>query len=229
MKIRVAAKGRKLFRLAAAALLATLALAPQIATAEAVGYPETRDRLLGLSDQVGDQVDRELSRLPHPGYRDSYDENVVGSLLVPERTPLALLPAGDEIKLLPANTGGPPARGFSSGRAGEIWMTEHTGGVRGGRNTSFFTRLGLRKPDIHRADGLLIESKVGYVRYSKFARKQILKDRNILRRGLMNRRGLAPNEIEWHFFRSKRTGKVGADPRILKMLDRAGIKYRIWN
>jgi len=73
------------FFVAAAALLVALVLAPQIATAEAVAYPETRDRLTSLSDQVCDQVDGELSRLSHLGYRDSYDENVVGSLLVPQK------------------------------------------------------------------------------------------------------------------------------------------------
>ena len=81
----VAAKGRRLFLLAAAALLVSLVLAPQIATADSVSYPETRDRLTGLSDQVCDQVDGSLSHLSNPGYRDSYDENVVGSLLVPGR------------------------------------------------------------------------------------------------------------------------------------------------
>jgi hypothetical protein len=84
MKFRAAAKGRSLFRLAAAVLLVALAIAPQIATAEAAAHPETRDRLTRLADQVCDQVDGELSRLSHLGYRDSYDENVVGSLLVPE-------------------------------------------------------------------------------------------------------------------------------------------------
>lgn len=83
MKFRAAAKGRTPFRLAAAALLLSLALAPQIATADAVGYPETRDRLSGLSDQACDLADGQLSRLPHLGYRDRYDENAVGSLPVP--------------------------------------------------------------------------------------------------------------------------------------------------
>ncbi len=76
MTFRAAAKGRRLLLLAAAALLVSLAFAPQIAAAEAVGYPETRDRLTTLSDQVGDRVNGPLSRLPHPGYRYSYDENV---------------------------------------------------------------------------------------------------------------------------------------------------------
>jgi hypothetical protein len=80
-----AAKGKKLFRLAAAALLAALVLAPQIATADTAGYPETRLRAFGVSEQVGDQVDSQLSRLSQLGYRHSYDEEVVGSLLVPRR------------------------------------------------------------------------------------------------------------------------------------------------
>jgi len=95
MKFRAAAKGRSLFRLAAAALLISLAFAPQIATAEAVGYPETRDRLTGLADLVCDQVDGELSHLSHPGYRDSYDEYVVGSLLVPQNVGRASRSGGE--------------------------------------------------------------------------------------------------------------------------------------
>ena len=65
---------------------------------------------------------------------------------------------------------------FKSGREGENYLANLLGGQRTGIGRSFRTIFGLRKSDVL-ANGVLHESKVGYVNYNKFTRKQILKDR----------------------------------------------------
>jgi hypothetical protein len=70
------------------------------------------------------------------------------------------------------------------------------------------------------ADGVAHESKVGRVTYSAFARNQIQKDAWLVRNG----------DIEgahWHFFASARSNTIGADPRLLDLLDEFDIPYTI--
>jgi hypothetical protein len=70
------------------------------------------------------------------------------------------------------------------------------------------------------ADGVAHESKVGRVPFSQFARNQIHKDAWLVRNG----------DIEgahWHFFASARSNKIGADPRLLDLLDDVGIPFTI--
>ena len=55
------------------------------------------------------------------------------------------------------------------------------------------------------AEGIAHESKVGDVNYSEKVAWQILKDRAILRNNVQNIQG-----VQWHFFKSSVTGKVGA-------------------
>jgi hypothetical protein len=71
-------------------------------------------------------------------------------------------------------------------------------------------------------NGIAHESKVGYTPFSDFVQKQIAKDAWLLKNNRTEVQG-----IVWHFFRSAETGKIGADPEVLKALERNGIKYVI--
>lgn len=66
----------------------------------------------------------------------------------------------------------------------------------------------------------LYESKVGFVR-GVFANRQIAKDKALL----LGDENVA--KVEWHFFASARTGKIGPSERLLAALDDAGIDYYI--
>jgi len=65
------------------------------------------------------------------------------------------------------------------------------------------------------------ECKSGYVAYSAKTLTQIRKDAWLLRYAK------EINRVEWHFFRSAETGRIGADPRLLRALDDNGIPYVI--
>lgn len=110
-------------------------------------------------------------------------------------------------------------KGFRSGKAGEHYL----GRLVGGKSRAFNTRLGRRVVDRH-SGRWAHESKVGYVKYSKFVRKQILKDRMLIKNKKTPVRGAT-----WHFYRSARTGKIGASPKVLRMLKRNGISYKIYH
>ena len=65
------------------------------------------------------------------------------------------------------------------------------------------------------ATGLAIESKVGYKRWSDpRIQSQFNKDLELLENAKVK-------EVVWVFYRSPKTGKVGADPKLLEMFDQA--------
>ena len=101
------------------------------------------------------------------------------------------------------------------GNAGESFLKNAFGGE---SQVELATSLGKRFVD-QIAEGAAHESKVGYVAYSEKAMTQIAKDAEIL----TNKLG-GVKEYTWHFFRSGITHKVGADPRIIEALNKAGIK-----
>lgn len=68
--------------------------------------------------------------------------------------------------------------------------------------------------------GVAREAKTGYVRYSTRLVTQIRKD------GLLKQAGQI-DQAHWHFLPSGRSNTVGADPRILDLLDSYGIEYTI--
>jgi hypothetical protein len=69
-------------------------------------------------------------------------------------------------------------------------------------------------------NGVAYESKVGYVRLSAFTEEQIRKDAWLINQG-------AVRGAHWHFFASDYSNTLGADPRVLDLLDEAGIAYTI--
>lgn len=81
---------------------------------------------------------------------------------------------------------------------------------------------GTRTIDTLDIKGIAHESKVGYVGWSAKAKYQILKDAALIRnRGIKG--------AHWHFYRSANTGTIGADPRILRLLNRKGIGCTIYD
>ncbi len=128
------------------------------------------------------------------------------------------------------NRGG-PCGGFSNGRSGEKWYAgSKAGATRGGKGSSIDTRgLGRRHPDVTVANrNRIVEIKTGNVRYSRFVRRQIRKDRRIRMQGLRNGNGMKVKQVTWHFYRSKIRGANSfVDRRIIRMLDRAGIHHKL--
>jgi len=70
-------------------------------------------------------------------------------------------------------------------------------------------------------EGIAREVKSGYVRYSSRIEQQIRKDAELLARGQVAR-------VEWHFVASASSNSLGADPRVLDLLDQHGIPYTIY-
>lgn len=69
-------------------------------------------------------------------------------------------------------------------------------------------------------DGVAHESKVGRVGFSAFTQRQIRKDAFLVATGQITK-------AVWHFTTSEYTNTVGADPRVLDLLDHVGIGYEI--
>lgn len=91
MKPRAAAKGRKLFSLAAFCLLFIAVSAPVAASADASIYPEKRYRVSTSLLENCTRVEGTLSPILQKGYRWSSDRIVVGSLDVPGREARTLI------------------------------------------------------------------------------------------------------------------------------------------
>jgi RHS repeat-associated protein len=95
------------------------------------------------------------------------------------------------------------------GDMGEIALRE----IYGGAAQSFDTPLGKRFVD-NVSDGVAYESKVGYKSADDFTSKQFAKDLYLLDQGLVD-------EVVWTFFKSPKTGKVGASGPLLEMFKTA--------
>lgn len=67
------------------------------------------------------------------------------------------------------------------------------------------------------------EVKSGFVPFRSRIKKQVSKDAAILADDVDND---DIDEVVWHFV-GGRTGSLGADPRVLEMLEQNGIKYVI--
>ncbi len=89
----------------------------------------------------------------------------------------------------------------------------------GGMSKGFKTELGWRYVDNLSGD-VAREAKTDFVKYSSFVIKQIEKDALLLNNKTVTK-------VERHFFQSPITGRVGADPRLLSMLEDKGIPYVI--
>lgn len=75
-----------------------------------------------------------------------------------------------------------------------------------------------RHVDIVDGSGVLHEVKSGYVSLRSSISRQIVKDAMLKAQG---------RDVVWHFVASGRSGSMGADPRVLDLLDENGISYVI--
>lgn len=134
---------------------------------------------------------------------------------------------GDAIKR-PTHIEGAPAIFFADGYKGEAWLEDLYGAKADGVNRQVRRLTGgcvdvcnskARFFDVF-VDGIAHESKVGYKRWSEEIGKQIRSDAYLIENG----------DIEgahWHFFASSYNKKLGADPKVLDLLDELGIPYTI--
>ncbi|KZM54599.1 MULTISPECIES: SAR2788 family putative toxin [Aeribacillus] len=114
-------------------------------------------------------------------------------------------------------------KSFSSGEAGEKYLETlvKVKDIQVYKRTS----LGGRYIDVLDTSGIAHESKVGYVTLTKTIKKQIDKDYLLIKdKSVKDVKG-----AKWHFFRSDKTGKVGASKSVKDYLKSKGISYKIYD
>lgn len=129
----------------------------------------------------------------------------------------------------PGHVQGVPAPFFATGPSGESFLENlYRANAKGtnkqvrasttacGETCSFST---IRIFDVF-VGGVAHESKVGYVPFSQFTQRQIRKDAWLIKNGDIQ-------AAHWHFFASSRSNTVGADKRVLDLLDQQHIPYTI--
>lgn len=129
----------------------------------------------------------------------------------------------------PGYVNGEPARFFATGKDGESFLESLYGAKTKGVNTQVRASTAacgescnfsaLRYFDVL-ADGVAHESKVGYVALSDFTRRQVEKDAWLIQNGSIR-------DAHWHFFASARSNTIGADRRLLDLLDQRRIRYTV--
>lgn len=121
---------------------------------------------------------------------------------------------------------GASARFFAKGKDGEAWLEgAYSATVKGTdkqvwRSTKNFLGRG-RFFDVFK-DGVAHESKVGYVKWGKSIENQIKKDA-----WLVQQASNGVDSAQWHFFASSASNTIGADKRVLDLLDQNNIPYTI--
>lgn len=131
---------------------------------------------------------------------------------------------------------GAPSVIHASWKGGETWLETAFGATRKGvdkqvwrstRNLMVYQNgvprkisIGIgRYFDVLRG-GVAREAKTGWVRYNKRIEAQIQKDALLVQAG-------QATSAHWHFLPSGRSNSVGADPRVLDLLEAFGIPYTI--
>jgi hypothetical protein len=121
---------------------------------------------------------------------------------------------------------GTPAKFFAKRKDGEVWLEGLLGATTKGvdkqvwRNTQSFFGSG-RYFDVL-IGRVAHESKVGYVKWSKSIENQIKKDA-----WLVQQASNGVDSAHWHFFASSASNTIGADKRLLDLLDQNNIPYTI--
>ncbi|PRS29950.1 hypothetical protein [Bacillus pumilus] len=121
-----------------------------------------------------------------------------------------------------------PAKGFKSGAAGEKFLNDYVGGV--GHKVYKNVRVYDHKKGKWVKEKRIVdayvpstrvahESKVGYTSLSNFVRKQIDKDVALRKAGQVD-------GVKWHFFKSAKTGKIGATKNLREYLKKKKVPYQ---
>ena len=190
---------------------------------------EGRDTFTGESLSTGERWRRGgLGVLKYTGMALGVSSAASTSFTRMSTAPLARGPAVPLARTVPAPRPLRGPKGLSGGNAGERQLAAEVGGVKmrfDNIKVNFRSTRGVKR--IREIDsletGIAHESKVGYVSWSK-AKYQILKDAALIRDPASG-----VNGARWHFYRSAGTGRVGADPRVLRLLNRKGVNYTIYD
>lgn len=121
-----------------------------------------------------------------------------------------------------------PAKGFKSGAAGEKFLNDYVGGI--GHKVYKNVRVYDHKKGKWVKEKRIVdayvpktrvahESKVGYTSLSNFVRKQIDKDAALRKAGQVD-------GVKWHFFKSAKTGKIGATKNLREYLKKKKVPYQ---
>ena len=124
----------------------------------------------------------------------------------------------------PTHVQGPAARFFAEGKDGEVFLEKVYGAtVKGADKQVWASTKGYigkgRFFDVF-VGGVAHESKVGHVAWSTSIDNQIRKDAWLIQNGTIE-------GAHWHFFASSASNTVGADKKVLDLLDELGIPYTI--
>lgn len=120
---------------------------------------------------------------------------------------------------------GEPAKFFKDGPAGEVWLTAHLKGSQQQMRVvtdgcvEICNATNIRVID-NLLDGVAHESKVGFKYLTPEIEKQIRSDAHLISIGSIE-------GAHWHFFASAHTNKLGAQKKVLDLLDEVGIPYTI--
>lgn len=124
----------------------------------------------------------------------------------------------------PTHVKGAPAKFFPRFKDGEIFLENLYGATLKGADKQVWAStkgyIGKGRYFDVFVDSVAHESKVGHVFWSKSIENQIEKDAWLIKKG----------DIEgahWHFFASSASNTVGADKKVLNLLDKRGIPYTI--
>jgi Bacterial TSP3 repeat len=119
---------------------------------------------------------------------------------------------------------GPAARFFAKGKDGEVFLENLYGATLKGADKQVWAStkgyIGKGRFFDVFVEGVAHESKVGHVAWSKSIENQIRKDAWLIQNGTIE-------GAHWHFFASSASNTVGADKKVLNLLDELGIPYTI--
>lgn len=111
-----------------------------------------------------------------------------------------------------------PKEGFKSGADGEKYLNDL---LNGNGHKTYKTKYGKRVADVYvKKNNWIHESKVGYASKTKFIKKQVKKDAWL-------KKEKEVKGVKWHFFKSAKTGKIGASKPLLQYLKDNKIPYEI--
>lgn len=111
-----------------------------------------------------------------------------------------------------------PAKGFKTGAEGEKYLNDL---LNGNGHKTYKTKYGKRVADVYvKKNNWIHESKVGYASKTKFIKKQVKKDAWLKKEKVVK-------GVKWHFFKSAKTGKIGASKPLLQYLKENKIPYEI--
>lgn len=111
-----------------------------------------------------------------------------------------------------------PKKGFTSGYAAEKYLNDL---LDGNGHKTFKTIEGKRVVDVYiEKTRWAHESKAGYASLTNTIKKQI--DKDALLKKTRQVRG-----VKWHFFKSAKTGKIGASKPLIAYLNKKKIPYEL--